>query len=259
MDGFGDDESTVLACASCWPQDRAESGDRRVQFLESSFEGLRSAVYELASPNYKTRIVLFPMIHIADRSFYAAIRERMASCDVLLFEGVRSFRVRLLTLSYKIPARRKSLGLVLQAHELRTSEFSGLKVSGDVEQESFGVAWREIPWKQRSVLLLLAPLYGCYLYLFGSRGSFARRASVDSIADRDAESSPAFDDVIGHQRDRRLIQKLESLLLVEDGVERKIAVTFGGRHMPAVASELMSKHGYRVVNSDWIVAIKAAG
>jgi len=61
------------------------------------------------------------MIHIGSAAFYQDVRHRMDRCDVVLFEGVRSVAVRILTAAYTLAARSKRLGLVTQADALRVA------------------------------------------------------------------------------------------------------------------------------------------
>jgi hypothetical protein len=164
------------------------------------------------------------MVHIGDSSFYAAVRDRLSSCDVVIFEGVRSFHGTLLSLAYRIPAKRKSLRLVLQSDALRRSDFRGVSIHGDMDSRSFALSWAEIPLIQRAALSILAPLYGVALYLFASREYLSRGQSY--LAER------------------------------RDG-QRKVAILFGGAHMPAIAEVLTSRHGYRVIHSEWLTAIAA--
>jgi hypothetical protein len=54
------------------------------------------------------------MIHIGSPDYYSQVHKELDECDIVLYEGVRTPRVRVLTLSYRIVARRKRLGLVAQ-------------------------------------------------------------------------------------------------------------------------------------------------
>ena len=114
---------------------------------------------------------------------------------------------------------------------------------------------------QRAALLIVAPLYGAALYLFASREYLSRGHSVDSLPDR--PFNPGSDklveahDVIVDARDQRLIEKVEAYLAERRDEKRKVAILFGGGHMPAIAGVLASRHGYRVVHSEWLTAIAA--
>jgi len=51
------------------------------------------------------------------------VRLRLEACDAILFEGVKSWRVWVLTLSYSLVARRKRLGLVTQRDALSLKDY----------------------------------------------------------------------------------------------------------------------------------------
>lgn len=227
-----------------------------MQFLERSVVGLRSAVHELHSRNHRVRVLLIPMVHIADASFYAAVNDILRTCDNIVVEGVRSFRGRLLTLAYRIPARRKSLQLVLQSKAIHLDAIRARIIHGDVSGSEFAVSMSEIPMLQRIGLYLLAPVFGLALYAAGSRQIIGSGHSVDSLPhDNRSESGRALDEALLHARDRRLLERIEAHLLTESGKEQCTAVLYGGGHIPVVAATLMSRYGYRVHRSDWITAI----
>ena len=66
-----------------------------MQFIEvNSFE-VRSAVHRLERRGEPLRFVLFPMIHVGERSYYEDIAARASRCDLLLVEGVPSIWARI--------------------------------------------------------------------------------------------------------------------------------------------------------------------
>ena len=60
-----------------------------MQFIESSVVGVRSAVITLACRSGPLRFVLFPMIHVGERSFYAQVTARLRECAIIVAEGDR--------------------------------------------------------------------------------------------------------------------------------------------------------------------------
>jgi hypothetical protein len=204
-------------------------------------------------------LVLIPMVHIADAAFYVAVRDRLNACDAIIFEGVHSFRVRLLTLAYRLPAKRRSLSLVLQSDAIRMSDLTARLVHGDMGGDVFAIHWAEIPLHQRIALMVLAPLYGAAMYVFGSRERFSRGHTVDSLPAREErvtdDARTSIEDVVLHERDRHLVTRIEAYLASEANQTRTAAVLFGAAHMPAVAAHLLARHGYRVARSRWVTAI----
>jgi len=200
------------------------------------------------------------MIHIGSADYYTQVRSRLVGCDVLLFEGVRSFRVRLLTLSYKLVARRRRLGLVTQKDALKLEGLEARRIHADVDSDAFGSHWSRVPWHIRVRLLVWAPLYGLYLYLTASRASLARRLNTEDLESRSDilrdEVEPGVNDVIHHSRNARLTAAIEAEI---DGPGQKIAIVYGGAHMRAATRLLMDKHEYRIVHSEWLTVFDRDG
>lgn len=121
------------------------------------------------------------MLHIGAQSYYSDVRAKLARCNAIVFEGVSSLRVRLLTMSYSIVARRRRLGLVTQDSALRLRDLPVELIHGDVAAEQFADGWSRIPWYYRAAIYIAAPLFGIYLYLTATRRSIGRNLSKDDL------------------------------------------------------------------------------
>lgn len=134
-----------------------------VQFIENNVFGVRAALYSLVRPDGGPRFILFPMTHVGSSDYYSRVHSKLDECDIVLYEGVRTSRVRVLTLSYRIVARRKRLGLVAQDTSL-LRELRGRLIHADIAPGEFNDNWSQVPWHIRLGILLIAPLYGGYHY-----------------------------------------------------------------------------------------------
>jgi hypothetical protein len=226
-----------------------------LQYLENSLLSLRAVHYTLKRPTGGPEIQLFPMVHIASASFYEQVRSRLQRCDAILYEGVSSLKVRILTFAYRLVARRKRLDLVCQSESLRLKSLQSRLVHGDVSSLEFNTQWSRIPVRQRLMLAVAAPLYGAYLYLTATRESIGRHLSLDDQSSRDEalrrEDSEAIDQAIVSARDIKLLSRLEALLSTEPSCQT-IGILYGAGHMPAVTDLLMEKYRYRVSASEWL-------
>jgi hypothetical protein len=226
-----------------------------LQFIESSAMGLRAAHFRLRGAEGFAEVSLLPVIHIGTAAYYAEVRQRLEQCDVILFEGVRSLPGLILTLSYRLAARRKRLGLVTQQEALPLSQLRARKVHADVDAEQFSVTWSQIPWYQRTALLIATPLFGLGLYLLASRESIGRRLGTEEVESREdilgLGSSPELETALLVARDIRLIDTLNAVLN-ENGDGKRIAIVYGAAHIRAVSRLLTGKHGFRVIESEWI-------
>ncbi|WP_129640858.1 TraB/GumN family protein [Peristeroidobacter agariperforans] len=127
------------------------------------------------------------------------------------------------------------------------------KIHADVSTDEFHAAWADIPWHQRVLLLLGAPVYGLWLYFTGTRQSIGRRLhteEVESSGDFERfEHTPELEKMLATTRDLRLVQEVSTA--VEAGGSC-IGVVYGAAHMRVVSRVLTSKYGYRVVESEWV-------
>jgi hypothetical protein len=226
-----------------------------VQFIESSISGVRAAYLRLSAGPASAEVCLLPMVHVGAPSYYAAVKAKLDACDVVLFEGVRTFHSWLLTRSYAIATHRKRLGLVLQRDALQTASLKPNRIHADVSSAEFTAAWRDIPLFQRVAILLAAPAYGLWIYCTATRESIGRGLSTDEVEsskDLDRfEGRPEFETALKTLRDARLVEDLTSAL-AKHGTGARIGVLYGAAHMRAVSRFLTAQHRYRVVESEWI-------
>ena len=226
-----------------------------MQFIENSIIGLRAAYHRLSAGPESADVCLFPMVHIGAPAYYAEVQRRLDSCDVVLFEGVRSFRVGMLTRAYSIATRSKRMGLVLQGDALDIPSVKQERIHADVSADEFADAWDDVPLYQRALLLFGAPLYGLWMYFAGSRQSIGRKLNTDSLESREdlerSEEAPELEAALGTTRDLRLVEEV-SRAVEQNGAGTRIGVIYGAAHMRVVSRLLMHKYGYRVVESEWM-------
>ena len=230
-----------------------------MQFLESSYIGLRSALHELESEKLSPRFLVIPMVHIGDRSFYDEVSNRLSGCQTIIHEGVPGFRSRLLTQAYRITTRKRSLNLVQQRDEVRLDDHDARKIHADVSSKGFATNWRELPWMQQIGLLVLAPLYGLWTYLFSTRESIAKGRSRDSLSNayalRNDDSAVAIRDVFVTKRDEFIVSQIDKYLDENQNNNEVAAILFGAGHMPAIISHLSEKYGYLSKKAEWVSVI----
>jgi len=226
-----------------------------VQFIESSIIGVRAAYYRLSAGSERAEVCLFPMIHIGSSAYYSEVKQRLDTCDLVLFEGVRSFQAWMLTKAYSIVTCSKRLHLVLQRDALIIPLLKQRKIHADVSATQFAAAWRGIPLYQRILLLIGAPLYGLWLYFTGTRHSIRRGLNTEELESRRDfqrfEAIPKLEDTLATIRDLRLIEEVSSAV-ERNGPGSRIGVLYGSAHMRVVSRLLTNKYGYRVVESAWM-------
>jgi len=226
-----------------------------LQFIEASALGVRAAHCRLRSSKHSIEFHLFPMIHIGSAAFYENVRERIERCDVVLFEGVRSLAVKVLTASYNLAARSKRLGLVTQRDGLRLANMKGRSVHADSSAREFEAAWQSVPWHWRVAAMVSAPLYGLWLYFTASRESIGRHLGTEDLeTSEDIErfaDLPELQNAVATKRDARLLAAIAALI-DQPRNHTNVAIIYGAAHMRVVTRFLSDKYGYRVAEADWL-------
>ena len=229
-----------------------------MQIIESTPFGIRSAVICLRAEENSTQFVLYPMVHVADKNFYEEIALRLESSDVILFEGVRSTTVSLLTTAYRYFANSPRLGLVSQ-QALQIDHLKDRLVHADVSGQQFEKKWSELRFGLRIFWSSIAPIFGIYMKFFGTRSLIARymnlnlrKARREILKDEDDEK---FDEIVVNYRDRRLLSVIDEQIKTPQSSKRTIAILYGAAHMRAVIRHLIDEYGYRIASAEWITVI----
>jgi hypothetical protein len=94
-----------------------------MQFIEKNSFSVRSAVYHLKTEKSDLEFVVFPMVHVGEQKFFDEIGERLSHCDLILAEGVDSWKANVLILSYSVVRKIRRMNLVTQREGLRIQRF----------------------------------------------------------------------------------------------------------------------------------------
>lgn len=226
-----------------------------MQFIERSVLGVRSAIWTFESPRKGFRVMLFPMIHVAQPSFYAEVSKRLSQCDVILYEGLSSKFSKRLTQAYLQLTRNSRLGLVAQ-HDMTLDHVRDRLVLADIAGADFDEGWKGLSLFNRIVFPVGAPLFGLYLRFFGTRRFMARHINsqmLESRADllKDADEQ-AIDDIVLDQRDQHLITVIDAQISELVDTQKTIGIIYGASHMRTVVRHLVRNHGCRTLEGEWI-------
>jgi len=226
-----------------------------LQFIEKNSFNVRSAIYRLKKEDGGPEFILFPMIHIGSKTYYDEVHRRLSACDRIFIEGIRSKKARILTLSYELLAKKKSLGLVTQ-QALKLSEFHERIVNADLDNVAFEEKWASIPISLKIFFALATAFYVPYLFLFGTKKVIAETLAYDDLESRNEilnydERFKKLDDLIIDERDRKLICVLQQFLQ-ENGMSKKVAgILYGAGHMRPII-QLLHWSGYSIAEAEWI-------
>jgi hypothetical protein len=201
------------------------------------------------------------MIHVAAPSFYSAVQAKLGECDTILVEGVNSPPAGILTLSYRTIPFASRLGLVYQGDALDLRPFRDRLVHADLDRGEFERGWRKVPFFLRLQMLVLSPLVGLYLFLFGTRDLIARysefndRPSRDEVLlyDRNVEK---IEGVLTDQRDVRLVETIKGICNESADTMTTVGILFGAQHMRVVIHYLTEKRSYQVAKAEWLTVFE---
>ena len=227
-----------------------------MQIIEKNSFHVRSVVYRLKKEGSALEFLIFPMIHVGSSEFYAEISRRLASCDLILAEGVKSRRANLVTLSYRIVRHIRRMELVTQHDGMRVESFRAKIVNADIDGAAFDERWSSLPISLRVQLLVLVPVFVVYLFLFGTRETLAENIALDDLPSSeeilfDDENFEALDSLVIDERDRILIEHV-ARLEDEQKEAKQIGIVYGARHMRSTIRFLMQKLNYRVATAEWV-------
>jgi hypothetical protein len=227
-----------------------------MQFIEKNSFNVRSAVYCLKKDGSALEFLIFPMIHVGSAEFYDEISRRLASCDLILAEGVKSRRANLITLSYRIVKHVRRMELVTQQDGMCVDTFRAKILNVDIDGAAFDERWSSLPIRLRMQFFILVPVFVVYLFLCGTRETLANNIALDDLPSpeeilSDNEDLEAFDSLIVDERDRILIEHVANLEAQQNEAKR-IGILYGARHMRNTMRFLMQKLNYRVAKAEWV-------
>jgi hypothetical protein len=241
-----------------------------MQIVEVSVTGVRSAVLRLTRPGTPLRYEFYPMVHIGEPAFYAAVVERLRRCDLIVAEGVgrpakpqRAARPRFgaakaavsaLTAGYRLPALFARDGLVEQDIDYRAL---GVPVRyPDMTAEQFLAGWQKVPVWQKALAVTMGPLIGLERLAFGSRRALARDLELTDLDWQDElQDIDSIDDLfglLGEQRDRLLIAELDEIHRRRRLEPITVAVVYGAGHVAPAVHGMRALHGYGVRSAEWL-------
>ncbi|MGP4017852.1 hypothetical protein [Saccharopolyspora sp. 5N708] len=215
--------------------------------------GVRVAVFELRARDSRCRFTVYPMIHLADPAFYTEVATRLRKHDLVVAEGVRggSTWMKVLTSVYRFAALNRRLGLQLQPASLY--DVGVPVVMPDITGAEFDQRWRQIELWERALVFVLAPFYGVYLRLFGSRKFISYHLAFnDDILNLEEPTDSGLDELIGDHRDVLLAKALTHIHDTRRDEEINVAVVYGAGHVRPVVTHMRSRHGYVVTNGTWM-------
>lgn len=229
-----------------------------MQFIEKNSFNVRSAIYRMKREDDGLEFILFPMVHVGSKEFYAEVSRRLAECDLILAEGVvGSKKGNLLTRSYRIVRKIKRMDLVTQQEGMKISGFREKIMNADIEGSAFDERWSSLPLKLKAQIFFLTPVYVASLFLFGTRETIAENIALEDLPSPDEinfqdDDFDKLDELVIDERDRRLIRNIQSVHETNEQERKTVGIVYGAMHMRNVTSFLLGKLKYRIAKAEWV-------
>lgn len=231
-----------------------------MQIIEVTGFWVRSAVIRLRHRQSPLQFVIYPMIHMAEPAFYAAVTARLGEADIVVAEGIRNDRRRrsplvgALMLSYTVLRFNRRAKLVQQA-----IDYGALGVpviNPDVTVEEFEDGWRKVPLAHRLMMWCMLPFVVLVRLFGGSRVIWSKSMEVNDLPSAEDEemsdAAPEIEAAFAGTRDERLLAALYRLHSERGDEPVEVAVVYGAGHVAAIVEGLTKQLGYKARSADWL-------
>ncbi|MEW2353876.1 hypothetical protein [Spirillospora sp. NPDC029432] len=209
-----------------------------MQFIESSVIGVRATVLTLGRRTTPLRFVLFPMVHVAERSFYREVAARASECALIVAEGGPAGTM---------PVQER---LAKLRHDHLVDQIHGL----DLESLGVPVSWEYGPpaarpaasGADRLIRTTLDAAGAVHQWLHGRYGDPRDLGELDEAEGHDLHAGDHSED----GREQRLIRTLGRIHRERYTEDVGVAVIWGAWHMSAVVGALRADFRYHVRDAE---------
>lgn len=207
---------------------------------------------ELVAPG-KASFTLFPTIHLADRDFFERVKADADGHDAVLSEGIYGKHGVFLNRIYRLASGGASK-LSAQVDVVKSDEDHWY--NADIDPDDFQKSWSSVALWRRVLLIVAAPIMALVL-----RSRRARLWFSEAFIDEEIDTKRSMELIGGIDFRKAVIDDRDAVLLsycegMMDGWKGyRIAVIWGGGHIPQLVECLEQEHGYRVENSEWMTVI----
>ena len=217
---------------------------------------IRSAAITMRRADTPLTFVLYPMVHFAAPSFYAEVRRRLRSCDLIVSEGVagRTMQSSAMNLTNRLFPTGRQRGLVGQSDEAVLP--AGVPViRPDLPLVDLDRELRALPSLNQLAFIAGTHMTAVALALAGP-GIFLD----DDLAVHDfpftarqerVRDTPQARAALDH-RDRLLLAELAAVHEQRSAEPITVGVVYGAAHMPAVVNGLAARYRYRPREAEWM-------
>jgi len=229
-----------------------------MQIIEKNSFNLRSAFFELKNKESKISFLALPVVHIGTVNYYNNINKILEKSDLIIYEGIPSKKIRIITATYKIVKIVKRLDLITQSNGINYKKIQNKLIWNDINKNDFDNSWNNLSIFFRLLLFIIVPIYLIYILIFGTKNLIANNLQLDDLpSSKDIEYESIngdfnkMDKIILKKRDKIIIKNLKKYYNENKNKEIKVVLLYGAKHMVIILKFLFSIN-FRIVSSSWI-------
>jgi hypothetical protein len=226
-----------------------------VQIIEVSVTGVRSAALRVRRHNTPLRFTLFPMVHVAQPSFYDEVANRLRDVDLIVAEGIKSAAPENDPIMRMYQQFSRGPGRPIVVQNIDYASLGPPVLKPDLTGEEFDERMRQqVPLADRLLMRAALPVAGWAVRLLGPQLLMNRHLELEDLptAERHDLSGDPSDDVFVHQRDALVVQALAEIYAEHEHDQMHVAVVYGAEHVIGIFRYLSRTVRYRVVGADWL-------
>jgi hypothetical protein len=202
------------------------------------------------------RVTIYPMLHIANQSFYEQLSKELVRCQYVLYEGVtwRSGNKR--HPLYDLVAR--NLGAAAQEKALQMPA-EATKINLDMGCAEFRKRFLRLPlWNIAGIVFLRYLLWLSTLPRV-LRNQFVRYGLLRRRRGSQNDDGKPLNQLILRARDKLIVENLTKFFRASGWTDESVfaGIVFGAGHMPAITAGLRSL-GYRPGTRRWVEVFRQA-
>ncbi len=227
-----------------------------MQILEVTGYAIRSAAITMRRPETPLKFSLYPMVHFAAPSFYAEVRRRLRSCDLIVSEGVsgQSMQSSAMNLTNRFFPGGRQRDLVGQTDEAVLPP--GIPVlRPDLPLVDLNRELHKLPTINQLAFIAGTHLTAAALALIGPSIFLDDDLAVHdfpfTVRQERVRDTPEAHAALDY-RDRLLLAELTAVHEQRSAEPITVGVVYGAAHMPAVVNGMIGKYRYRVREAEWM-------
>jgi hypothetical protein len=197
--------------------------------------------------NIQLSFRVLPMFHIGTKMYYDNVMKKLSACDEILYEGFNFKRIRFQTQQFKSIA--KKLNLTTQMEGINLKKLNKPLIHSDLTTQQANVLWKDLRITEKLKFLIHDPIKS-YYFAYGLNRKKLAKNFTTAANEQMLAYGPRFDkegtaeNLIMNEREKILIEILESRFHKQKYIDKKIGIIYGAGHMKRIVRYIIDQLGY---------------